>query len=256
MDYRVHLKQFEGPLDLLLHLIEKAEVDIKDIFVSEITSEFLSYMTELDDLDMEQASEFLTVAATLVYAKSRSLFPPAPKEPADGEPDEDPGEALIRQLREYKAFKEAAKTMRELAHEAYGMRTKPPEEFPLPPKEIILRETTVQRLFAAMLAVLGRCDEKEQGEHVHTVRKDEFTVRSCTRRIRRVLSESSGKTTFGRLIDGAERIEVIVTFMSLLEMISNGEIRLEQSDYCGEITVLRVNLLSEDDTVNYMDEQE
>ena len=134
MEYRVHLKQFDGPLDLLIHLIEKAEVDIKDIFVSEITSEFLSYMTELDELDMEQASEFLTVAATLVYAKSRSLFPPVLKETDGDETEEDPGEALIRQLREYKAFKEAAKTMRELAHEAYGMRTKPPEEFPLPPR--------------------------------------------------------------------------------------------------------------------------
>ena len=84
MEYRVHLKQFDGPLDLLIHLIEKAEVDIKDIFVSEITSEFLSYMTELDELDMEQASEFLTVAATLVYAKSRSLFPPVLKETDGG----------------------------------------------------------------------------------------------------------------------------------------------------------------------------
>lgn len=256
MEYRVHLKQFDGPLDLLIHLIEKAEVDIKDIFISEITSEFLSYMTELDELDMEQASEFLTVAATLVYAKSRSLFPPVLKETDGDETEEDPGEALIRQLREYKAFKEAAKTMRELAHEAYGMRTKPPEEFPLPPKEIILRDTTVERLFAAMLSVLGRCGEEKQREHVHTVQKDEFTVRGCTRRIRGVLRSENGKTTFGRLTDGAGRSEIIVTFMSLLEMISNGEIRLEQTDYCGEITIFGVKLLSDDNTVNYIDEQD
>ena len=241
MEYRVHLKQFDGPLDLLIHLIDKAEVDIKDIFVSEITSEFLSYMTELDEL---------------VYAKSRSLFPPVLKETDGDETEEDPGEALIRQLREYKAFKEAAKTMRELAHEAYGMRTKPPEEFPLPPKEIILRDTTVERLFAAMLSVLGRCGEEKQREHVHTVQKDEFTVRGCTRRIRGVLRSENGKTTFGRLTDGAGRSEIIVTFMSLLEMISNGEIRLEQTDYCGEITIFGVKLLSDDNTVNYIDEQD
>lgn len=84
------------------------------------------------------------------------------KETDGDETEEDPGEALIRQLREYKAFKEAAKTMRELAHEAYGMRTKPPEEFPLPPKEIILRDTTVERLFAAMLSVLGRCGRRSK----------------------------------------------------------------------------------------------
>ena len=205
---------------------------------------------------MEQASEFLTVAATLVYAKSRSLFPPVLKETDGDETEEDPGEALIRQLREYKAFKEAAKTMRELAHEAYGMRTKPPEEFPLPPKEIILRDTTVERLFAAMLSVLGRCGEEKQREHVHTVQKDEFTVRGCTHRIRGVLRSENGKTTFGRLTDGAGRSEIIVTFMSLLEMISNGEIRLEQTDYCGEITIFGVKLLSDDNTVNYIDEQD
>ena len=216
MEYRVHLKQFDGPLDLLIHLIEKAEVDIKDIFVSEITSEFLSYMTELDELDMEQASEFLTVAATLVYAKSRSLFPPVLKETDGDETEEDPGEALIRQL----------------------------------------RDTTVERLFAAMLSVLGRCGEEKQREHVHTVQKDEFTVRGCTRRIRGVLRSENGKTTFGRLTDGAGRSEIIVTFMSLLEMISNGEIRLEQTDYCGEITIFGVKLLSDDNTVNYIDEQD
>lgn len=160
MEYRVHLKQFDGPLDLLIHLIEKAEVDIKDIFVSEITSEFLSYMTELDELDMEQASEFLTVAATLVYAKSRSLFPPVLKETDGDETVEDPGEALIRQLREYKAFKEAAKTMRELAHEAYGMRTKPPEEFPLPPKEIIF----ATRRLSDCLPPCFRCLDAAGGE--------------------------------------------------------------------------------------------
>lgn len=108
------------------------------------------------------------------------------------------------------------------------MRTKPPEEFPLPPKEIILRDTTVERLFAAMLSVLGRCGEEKQREHVHTVQKDEFTVRGCTRRIRGVLRSENGKTTFGRLTDGAGRSEIIVTFMSLVEMISNGEIRLNR----------------------------
>ena len=153
MEYRVHLSQFSGPLDLLLHLVEKAEVDIKDIFVSEITSEFLEYLKEIDELDMEQASSFLTVAATLVYMKSRSLFPPAPKEE---EEEEDPGELLIRQLREYKTFKEASETMRELAHEAARMHSKLPEEFPVPPAEIILKDTTTQKLFEAMLSALPK----------------------------------------------------------------------------------------------------
>ena len=80
MAYEVHLKEFDGPLDLLLHLIEQAKVNIKDIFISEITNQYLSLMEELDELDMDTASEFLTMAATLVYIKSRSLLPKPPKE--------------------------------------------------------------------------------------------------------------------------------------------------------------------------------
>lgn len=99
MAYEVHLKEFDGPLDLLLHLIEQAKVDIKDIFISEITNQYLSLMEELDELDMDTASEFLTMAATLVYIKSRSLLPKPPKE---AEEEEDPEEALVRQLKEYK----------------------------------------------------------------------------------------------------------------------------------------------------------
>ena len=84
MAYQVHLKQFDGPLDLLLHLIEQAEVDIKDIFISEITTQYLAYMAQVDELDMDTASEFLTMAATLVYIKSRSLLPRPPKEEEEG----------------------------------------------------------------------------------------------------------------------------------------------------------------------------
>ncbi|MBQ3132506.1 MAG: segregation/condensation protein A, partial [Clostridia bacterium] len=100
MSYEVKLSRFEGPLDLLLHLIEQAEVDIKDIFISEITSQYLEYMNQIEELDMDTASEFLTMAATLVYIKSRSLLPRPPKETTEEE--EDPAEALIRQLREYR----------------------------------------------------------------------------------------------------------------------------------------------------------
>ena len=87
MPYTVQLQQFEGPLDLLLHLIEEAELDVKDIFVSEITAQYLSYMEQLDELDMDTASEFLSMAATLLYIKSRQLLPRPPKE---DDAEEDP----------------------------------------------------------------------------------------------------------------------------------------------------------------------
>ena len=250
MEYRVHLSQFSGPLDLLLHLVEKAEVDIKDIFVSEITSEFLEYLKEIDELDMEQASSFLTVAATLVYMKSRSLFPPAPKEE-----EEDPGELLIRQLREYKTFKEASETMRELAHEAARMHSKLPEEFPVPPAEIILKDTTTQKLFEAMLSALNRGEEPEKRETLHEVTADAFTIRSCSRRVRDVLRSNNGKTCFEELTEGASKMEIIVTFMALLEMISCGEIRLSQERYCGRIDIYALKLIRDDEKISYMDEE-
>ena len=248
MEYRVHLSQFSGPLDLLLHLVEKAEVDIKDIFVSEITSEFLEYLKEIDELDMEQASSFLTVAATLVYMKSRSLFPPAPKEE---EEEEDPGELLIRQLREYKTFKEAS----ELAHEAARMHSKLPEEFPVPPAEIILKDTTTQKLFEAMLSALNRGEEPEKRETLHEVTADAFTIRSCSRRVRDVLRSNNGKTCFEELTEGASKMEIIVTFMALLEMISCGEIRLSQERYCGRIDIYALKLIRDDEKISYMDEE-
>lgn len=253
MEYRVHLSQFSGPLDLLLHLVEKAEVDIKDIFVSEITSEFLEYLKEIDELDMEQASSFLTVAATLVYMKSRSLFPPAPKEE---EEEEDPGELLIRQLREYKTFREASETMRELAHEAARMHSKLPEEFPVPPAEIILKDTTTQKLFEAMLSALNRGEEPEKRETLHEVTADAFTIRSCSRRVRDVLRSNNGKTCFEELTEGASKMEIIVTFMALLEMISCGEIRLSQERYCGRIDIYALKLIRDDEKISYMDEEE
>ena len=253
MEYRVHLSQFSGPLDLLLHLVEKAEVDIKDIFVSEITSEFMEYLKEIDELDMEQASSFLTVAATLVYMKSRSLFPPAPKEE---EEEEDPGELLIRQLREYKTFKEASETMRELAHEAARMHSKLPEEFPVPPAEIILKDTTTQKLFEAMLSALNRGEEPEKRETLHEVTADAFTIRSCSRRVRDVLRSNNGKTCFEELTEGASKMEIIVTFMALLEMISCGEIRLSQERYCGRIDIYALKLIRDDEKISYMDEEE
>ena len=253
MEYRVYLSQFSGPLDLLLHLVEKAEVDIKDIFVSEITSEFLEYLKEIDELDMEQASSFLTVAATLVYMKSRSLFPPAPKEE---EEEEDPGELLIRQLREYKTFKEASETMRELAHEAARMHSKLPEEFPVPPAEIILKDTTTQKLFEEMLSALNRGEEPEKRETLHEVTADAFTIRSCSRRVRDVLRSNNGKTCFEELTEGASKMEIIVTFMALLEMISCGEIRLSQERYCGRIDIYALKLIRDDEKISYMDEEE
>ena len=251
--YHVHIKQFDGPLDLLLFLIEKAEVDIREVFVSEITSEFLNYLSELDELDMDQASSFITVAATLVYMKSRSLMP-KPRSENDDEEEEDPGEALIRQLREYKAFKEASQELRGLWSEAGLMHGRLPMEFPLPPSEIILKDTSVEGLYHALLVALKRLPEDEKQEPVRSVEADRFTIRSCSGKIRNALHEKGGRIMFLEFVEGKGKVEIIVTFMALLEMVRRGEIRLSQREGFGDIAINEAALIENDEDVSYDDE--
>ena len=130
MAYIVSLKDFDGPLDLLLTLISNAKIDIHDIFVSQITEQYLETMKLVDELDMDSASEFLQMAATLLEIKSRAMLPKPPK-PED--PNElSPEEALIKQLEEYAQFKEVSARMHQLEEEARALLTKLPEETPYP----------------------------------------------------------------------------------------------------------------------------
>lgn len=252
MAYEVHLKQFEGPLDLLLHLIEKAEVDIKDIFISEITSQYLDFMRQADELDMETASEFLAMAANIVYIKSRSLLPKPPKE---GD-EEDPETALIRQLTEYRAFKQASAMLEELSVRAQGMYTRLPEEFALPPQEIILTENSAEELRAAFLLVLNRDRPTESiSALAQQVRADRFTVRRQLVKIRKLLAEKR-TVLFEELFDEDScKLERIVTFMALLEMLMYGEIRLKQRVPFEPITLIAGSLIENDDDLEYADEQ-
>ena len=158
--YYVSLKQFEGPLDLLLHLITRAKVDIKDIFVSEITEQYLASMGSVDELDMDTASEFLTMAATLLEIKSRALLPRPPEPAEDGE--ETPEQTLIRRLEEYKLYKESAGRMKEFEQAAMQVFSKLPEEYPLPPQETELVGLTLQWAGARAGAYSGAADAERR----------------------------------------------------------------------------------------------
>jgi segregation and condensation protein A len=253
MPYTVQLQQFEGPLDLLLHLIEEAEVDVKDIFVSEITAQYLSYMNQLDELDMDTASEFLTMAATLLYIKSRQLLPRPPKE---DEAEEDPETLLIRQLRDYKAFKEASEQLKSLFDAAKDSCTRLPEDIPLPPKEIALDGASMDGLFTAFLEMLSRRKEEPEVIRSQHVNPDRFTVRSQTASIRAVLLEKHAVSFEELFSDEAGRTEIITTFMALLEMITRGEILLKQKAPFAPIRISADKLLLDDDDYEYMDESE
>lgn len=236
MAYVVSLKQFDGPLDLLLTLISSAKIDIKEIFVSQITEQYLEAMSGVDELDMDSASEFLTMAATLLEIKSRALVPNIKKQ--DDEAEESPEEMLIRRLTEYKAFKEISEDMRSLEEGAKEYYTKLPEEFPLPPQEVELTGLTTKRLYAAFLRAMQRAEERDAATRPsqREIRRDVHTVRDCMSLISRRVR--SGRATFSSLFeDAGDREEVVTLFLALLELIKLNRIHVAQQANYEEIWI-------------------
>lgn len=237
MAYVVSLKQFDGPLDLLLTLISRAKIDICDIFVSEITEQYLEYMAGIDELDMDSASEFLQMAAMLVEIKSRALLPVPPK-PEDPEA-ETPEQALIRQLTEYKAFKEKCEDMKRLEEAAKLMLSKLPEEYPLPPQEYELTGLSLEGLMNAFMRVLSRAGKTEETPHQREIRRDACTVQNCMGRIQARLRR--GSVSFEELFDDEPcRAEIVGLFMATLELLRLNRLRVKQTGIFGEIILLPV----------------
>ena len=234
MPYIVSLKQFDGPLDLLLTLISSAKLDIQDIFVSEITEQYLESMKLVDELDMDSASEFLQMAATLLEIKSRSMLPKPPKPEEEGALS--PEEELIRQLTEYKQFKEISARMHQLEEEARSLLTKLPEEYPLPPPSIEITGLTLEKLAKAFRKVLERAEAAERSENMaqREIRRDSFTVAGCMARIARRLK--SGSCRFTELFaEDYSREEVITMFLAILELARLSKLHVEQGDAYDEI---------------------
>ena len=252
--YHVNIENFEGPLDLLLHLIRNAEIDIQNIFVSEITSQYLDYMQQLDRLDMDRASEFLTMAATLLYIKSKNLLPEHTF--AEEEEEEDPEQTLIRQLQEYKAIKEVSSKLQNLMEDASGSVSRYAEDVTLPPQKIFLKDTSIDLLYASFQNIMSRIEYAEKARKSRNVHHDSYTVRKQTLKIREALTKTEKKRIkFEDLFDEAvSKMEVVVTFMALLDMISNGEVHIRQNKLFSPIFIQIGNLLDEDENISYMDE--
>lgn len=236
MAYVVSLKQFEGPLDLLLHLISKAKVDIKDIFVSEITEQYLASLEGIDELDMDVASEFLTMAATLLEIKSRALLPrpPAPEE----EGEETPEQALIRRLEEYKLYKESAGRMKEFEKAAFKAFSKLPEEYPLPPQPIELTGLSIDGLVRALERIIARQTQTEDpGRVFRAITRDKFTIEQCvfnlTSRLRK------GPVLFTDMLSSyVTRDEIVSYFMAMLELLKMGRLHAQQEQAFDDILIL------------------
>ena len=231
MAVSIHLKQFDGPLDLLLHLVGKAKIDLNDIFVSEITEQYIEIVRNAPDFDMDEASEFIAMAALLVEIKSRRLLPKPPREE-----EEDPEQALIARLTAYKQFRESARNMAEFEKSALKLFGKLPEEYPLPPPTLELDGLTLEALWQALLRVQGRrpAEPREVDFRLREIRRDSFTVSGCMARIQRRLNR--GAFAFSELFDAdMTRAELITMFMALLEMVKLGRVAVEQKSAYDEI---------------------
>ena len=230
--YKYRLDKFEGPLDLLLHLIKEAKVDIKDIFVSKITEQFLDYIKDTSEYPAEIISDFIDMASTLIQIKSKKLLPPPPK-PEDEE-EEDEETKLIRRLEEYKLFKEEAEKLKVM--EDTGKLYKSPDKL-VNAVRYELKDLSLEALLDAFAHIMHKIDIKAEEVVPKEIKKDRFTVAQKIAEIKDRLYEK-GSCKFSSLIEGSyTKSEVINTFLALLELLKIQEIKVVQQETCGEITI-------------------
>ncbi|MFZ4483244.1 MAG: segregation and condensation protein A [Chthoniobacterales bacterium] len=237
--YQVKLDVFEGPLDLLLYLVRRDEVDIYDIEIGRITRQYLEYLEAMESIDVEIGGDFIVMAANLLFLKSRTLLPVDLQGPVEEEgEDEDPRWELIRQLIEYKKFKEAAGDLRdreELAARLFGRSPSAPS--PDGGATLLAGEVGALDLIAAFQRVLARLEKQKGAER--EIEADRFTVSEKIEFVLNVLPPSE-PLRFEELFAGQHtRGEVVATFLALLELVRLRHVLVEQSDAFGEIMLRR-----------------
>ncbi len=237
MTYKVKLEVFEGPLDLLLYLIKKEEVDIYDIPIAKITDQYLEYMELMQLLDLTIAGEFLVMAATLMHIKSKLLLPPDETE-VESEEELDPRAELVKRLLEYKKFKEAAAELAQKeSHQKHfyarvgsGINM---DELPAAKDEFF--EASLFDLITAFTKVLRDIPK----EMFHQIIKDEFTVSEKIHDVLHMLVDNK-KVMFTDLFKAAKnKAEIITTFLAILELIKIREISIIQHAHFGEIEIVK-----------------
>lgn len=249
--YQVRLPVFEGPLDLLLHLIEQQELDITTISLAQVTDQYLAYLQVVGETQPDDLADFMVIAAQLLLIKSQALLP---QPPCPVEEEEDIGEDLVRQLYEYKRFKQAAQVLQQREEQGWHMypRTIPISRLAQAWKpRLNLEGTSLDDLIATLQALLSQESGTDVvfGVEPYTVtiedkiaQVDEI-LRSLMCRRRNGFRDACGPqvVTFDQLLcDATSRIEVIVTLLAILEMIRNGRVSVRQEQLFGPITIAAV----------------
>lgn len=235
MSYNVKLDIFEGPLDLLLHLIKDEELDIYDIPIARITEQYLEYLDVMKALNLEIIGDYLVMASHLTYVKSRMLLPKHEEIEDELEDGADPREELIAKLVEYKKYKEAALALKDKEFEQSMIFTRPPADDDGPDEAGLLENVDLFELIKSFRRVL----DNYGGPMELSVTLDEISV---TDKISEIMSrlESADYLTFDALFEfGKSRMEVIATFLALLELMRLKLLRVNQARYSGEILIYR-----------------
>lgn len=231
--YRFKLDNFEGPLDLLLHLIKEAKLDIATVKLADITEQYLEYMQDIKNVDMDKASEFITVAATLIEIKSKSVLPVEEEATPDEEDDE---QLLLRRLREYELFKEQGKELKSIedVNKFYRAPGKETEKV-----KVVIKDMVLDQLLDAFAKLLTREELKRavNNEQPKKIVKDRFTVAEKIISIRNYAKEHKRFEFEDLFEDDMTKSELINTFLALLELLKLQTVKVIQSGTFGNIVI-------------------
>jgi len=232
MNIEIKIDEFEGPLDLLLHLIKESKMDIMNLKIEIITDQYLDYIHKMEQLNLDIASSYLVMAAELIEMKSRLLLP---RQTEEEQEEEDPKEALVNRLIEYQRYKDLTKEFKILEEERHQIFTKTPENIReyLPEVEVISStDVTLNDLLEAFQRFLER--QKENQPLETKVTKKEFSVEERRVTIRHIL-KTKKKVNFLDLFEVLTKEYVVVTFLAILEMARQNELLITQDSNFGEI---------------------
>ncbi|SKA82261.1 condensin subunit ScpA [Caloramator quimbayensis] len=221
MSINIKLEMFEGPLDLLLHLIKKSEVDIYDIPIAEITEQYISYLKAMEELDLEIASEFLVMASTLLEIKSKMLLPKVNISDNEESADIDPRKELVEKLVEYKKYKEFAERLKEF-EKCGAIFFKSPEIIDdIENKDVYFKNITVENLMTAYKRVIKTYENRfnKRSEIPKDIDYDEFRIEDKMDYIKNMVYKYK-RVSFEKFFENAKsKLEIVVTFLAMLELI-------------------------------------
>lgn len=232
-ELQFHLDYFDGPLDLLLHLIKDSKIDIESVFLSDVTDQYLKYMEELKSVDMEMQTEFLSVASTLLEIKSKALLPKYEEEVAAVDDD---AQDLLRRLEEYKIIKKLSGELKKIEEVGKYYKESDPTAFV---NNVVFASSDISELIKAFNKVMLKAVESEsRTQTVHSIiPKDSVTVEEQQDKLITRLRECKKTTFFSLVKDKQTKLQLVTMLLAILELIKNQVIKISQSDLFEDIDI-------------------